>query len=290
MGQITPNMGIYIPAAGETNYDASFAAGMVNIDQHDHSGGPNKGVPIATSGIADGSITYAKLNANVADNTTGLLTHTGGLANQLYLAPIFANLFGLSATSGVLAHNGTTLFDRTLTGTAHQIAVTNGTGAAGNPTFGFSPITTNTTQPAFLATAALQSDVTGDGTAYTVIFSAASATNFDQGSNFDGTSTFTVPVGGAGIYEIGVDLSYGDLAAGHTLGFVDIYINGVQTFRGFNCSLGAIRNSANGAEFPFNQICKLADGDAVTIVTTVSNGALVVDILPGSTFSACKLW
>jgi NOL1/NOP2/fmu family ribosome biogenesis protein len=31
MGQVTPNMGIYIPAAGETNYDASFAAGMINV-------------------------------------------------------------------------------------------------------------------------------------------------------------------------------------------------------------------------------------------------------------------
>jgi hypothetical protein len=290
MGQITPNMGIYIPAAGETNYDASFAAGMVNIDQHDHSGGPNKGVPIATSGIADGSITYPKLNANVADNTTGLLTHTGGLANQLYLAPIFSNLFGLSAGAGVLAHNGTTVFDRTLTGTTNQIAVTNGNGSAANPTFGFSPISTNTTQPSFLATAALQSNVTGDGTAYTVIFSAVSANNFDQGSNFDGTSTFTVPVGGAGVYLFSVDISYGDLGAAHVIGFVDIYINGVATYRGFNCNLGAIRNNANGAELPFSQIMKLADGDAVTIVTTIAGSTKTVDVLAGSNFSGCKLW
>lgn len=54
MGQTTPNMGIYVPSAGETNYDQSFASGMVNVDQHDHTGGPNKGVPIGTGGIADG--------------------------------------------------------------------------------------------------------------------------------------------------------------------------------------------------------------------------------------------
>lgn len=62
MGVVTPNMGIYIPSAGETNYDAPFSSGMVNVDQHDHTGGPNKGVPIGTGGIADGSVTFAKLN------------------------------------------------------------------------------------------------------------------------------------------------------------------------------------------------------------------------------------
>ena len=45
MGTITPNIGIFIPADGEQNYGSSFAAGMVNVDQHDHSGGPNKGPP-----------------------------------------------------------------------------------------------------------------------------------------------------------------------------------------------------------------------------------------------------
>lgn len=291
MGQVTPNIGIYIPAAGETNYDASFAAGMVNIDQHDHSGGPNKGVPIATSGIADGSITYTKLNANVADNTTGIGTAGALGPNQLSILGLLKNIFQLVATSGFISKDGSLAHARTFQPTANQIAITNPAGVAGDPTFGFAPITTNTTQPAFLATAALQSDQTGDGTAYTVTFNAVNARNFDQGSNFDGTSTFTVPVGGGGVYEIDVDLSLGDLAAGHTTGFVDIYVNGVQAFRGFNCNLGAIRNAANGAELPFSQICKLNAGDAVTVVVTVSGGAKVVDVLAtSSSFSAAKLW
>src|SRR5271157_5315156 len=57
MGNVTSNIGIYIPTAGETGYDASFAAGMTNIDQHDHSGGPNKGLPISTAAIKCGSLT-----------------------------------------------------------------------------------------------------------------------------------------------------------------------------------------------------------------------------------------
>lgn len=70
MGQVTPNISIYIPSAGETNFDQSFALGMVNIDNHNHSGGPTGGVPIPTAGIEDGSITAAKLNASFYDTGT----------------------------------------------------------------------------------------------------------------------------------------------------------------------------------------------------------------------------
>ena len=72
MGQLTPNIGIYIPSAGETNYDSSFSQGMFNIDQHDHSGGPNKGVPLSSSGIDDGAITRTKLNTDVVSAGEGL--------------------------------------------------------------------------------------------------------------------------------------------------------------------------------------------------------------------------
>lgn len=133
MGQITPNMGIYIPAAGETNYDASFAAGMVNIDQHDHSGGPNKGVPIATSGIADGSVTYPKLNANVADNTTGIGT-SGVNLNQLVMLGLLKNIFQISTAAGFISKNGSLANARTITALAGGgLTVTNGDGASADP-------------------------------------------------------------------------------------------------------------------------------------------------------------
>jgi hypothetical protein len=132
MGQVTPNIGIYIPAAGETNYDSSFAAGMVNIDQHDHSGGPNKGVPIATSGLADGSVTYNKLNANVADTTTGIGTN-GAMPNQLQILGLLKNIYQLVTATGFLAKNGSVATARTIMGTAGQIDVANGDGSGGNP-------------------------------------------------------------------------------------------------------------------------------------------------------------
>lgn len=135
MGTTTPNIGIYIPAAGETNYDASFAAGMVNVDQHDHSGGPNKGVPIATSGIADGSITAIKLNANVVDPGEGLAV-SGSNPNALQAAGLLNAIFKLVSTGMIAKTGATTAAARTITPVANQTTVSNGDGVAGNPVVG----------------------------------------------------------------------------------------------------------------------------------------------------------
>ena len=131
MGQITPNIGIYIPAAGETNYDNSFAAGMLNVDAHDHSGGPNKGVPIASGGLADGSVTYPKLNANVADVTTGIGVN-GALPNQLQILGILRNLYQLATATGFIAKNGAAVTARTFQDSA-SLTWTNPAGVAGDP-------------------------------------------------------------------------------------------------------------------------------------------------------------
>jgi hypothetical protein len=109
MGQVTPNVSIYIPAAGETNYEASFSAGMVNIDQHDHTGAPTKGVLINTTGLADGSVTYPKLNANVADVATGIGVDAGN-PNKLQILGLLQQIFALAPlTNGQLIIGSTGL-------------------------------------------------------------------------------------------------------------------------------------------------------------------------------------
>lgn len=135
MGQFTPNLGLYIPSAGETNYTDSFASGMINLDQHDHSGGPNKGVPISSSGLADFSVTYDKLNSNVADPGTGIgVNSTPGLQNQIQALGILKNLFQLAAVPGVgfTSMNGSTVAARTFQNSS-SVTWTNPDGVAGNP-------------------------------------------------------------------------------------------------------------------------------------------------------------
>lgn len=75
MGTRTPNMSVYKPAPGEQVYDPSFAAGLDNIDGHDHSGAPNKGIPIGTAGIQDGAITPAKLSTEILAEATATTTN-----------------------------------------------------------------------------------------------------------------------------------------------------------------------------------------------------------------------
>lgn len=287
MGQVTANIGIYIPAAGETNYDASFAAGMINIDQHDHSGGPNKGVPITSSGIADDSITFEKLNANVADNTTGIGTAGAAGPNQLSILGILKNLYQLATATGFLAKNGSAVTARTFQGTANQIAITNPAGVAGDPTFSLSPVVIRSTQPSFLATAAAQNAVTGDGTVYTVTFGAANAFNFDQAANF-ANPIFTCP--NTGVYLFDIDLSLGGIVVANTTAAIILQVNGASNFVGFNANLGAIQNAGNGGSLSTTQLLKLTAGDTVRVQLQVSNnGAKNINVLDG-TFSGALLY
>jgi hypothetical protein len=199
MGQTTPNIGIYVPAAGETNYDQSFASGMVNVDQHDHSGGPNKGVPIGTSGISDGAITYNLLNANVADNTTGIGTNGALGANQLAMLGLLKSMYQL-VSNGFISKNGSTANARTITAVANQTAVTNGDGVAGNPGIGLAATVLSSTQPAFSAIlTAPVVNATGNGAIYTVL--CDSILKNQPGTPYNaGTGIFTAPATGTYLF------------------------------------------------------------------------------------------
>lgn len=287
MGQITPNISIYVPAAGETNYDQPFLSGMMNIDQHDHSGGPTKGVPISGAGIADGSITYQKLASDVTDPSTGIGQSVIN-PNQIIALGLLDSIYNVVG-NGFLANNGTNAAARTLQGTALQIAITNPAGIAGDPVFSLAPIVTLSTQPAFLANAGVQNAVTGDGTLYTALFAAGGGNAFDQGGNFS-SPTFTVPANGTGVYVIHGELSLSGIdATAHTQGEIGIAIGGTPIYTNFNGSVSAVRNSSGGFIMSVDQVAKLTAADAVTITLQISNGAKTINILDG-TFSAVKVW
>ena len=130
MGVITPNIGIYVPSNGEDFYGSSFASGMQNIDDHDHSGGPNKGVPLSSASIGAGSITRDKLNSNVLSPAGGL---SFDINNAIQLNGVLPSLSALG-TDGIVVKNGTTALTRSIQGTANKVTVTNSDGIAGDPT------------------------------------------------------------------------------------------------------------------------------------------------------------
>lgn len=304
MGITTPNIGIYIPAAGETNYQDSFAAGMVNIDQHDHSGGPNKGVPINTSGIADFAITYNLLNANVVDPTTGVGVNAL-LPNQIQILGLLRSIFQLATATGFLTKNGTIANARTFQDTA-TIEWTNPAGVAGNPsanlaatvttnvqgtanqidasavvlgvqTLSLSANVVNANQSAFKGNATTpQSNVTGDGSSYTVLFGSVSGTPvFNQGNNYNtGTSVYTAPITGNYFFQTTVALN--GIATTSNFTVFQFVINGTPTYTMF--AEQDIADVSGSAVIQGGQIMRLTAGDTVSVLLNVTNFASIKSV------------
>lgn len=135
-------------------------------------------------------------------------------------------------------------------------------------------------QSAFLATASGQTDVTGDGTTYTVIFANEI---FDQNSDFDGTSTFTAPVTGRYVFSAGIAVD--DLTASHTAGSWPITTSN-RSYRIGSCNWGANRTASTNVNASFaTYLCDMDAADTAIVQVVVSNGTKVVDIDSASKFS-----
>ena len=268
MGQTTSNISIYIPAAGETNYDQSFAAGMVNIDQHDHSGGPNKGVQITAASIGAGAVTYKQLNADVIDTTTGL-QFNAGLLNQIQLAPIFSSMYQIPfATNGYLVKNGATT----------------------STTTNFN----STTQPSFSASvgSGTQSSKTGNSTPWLVRFNTV---QFDQASNFtvgsDPTgSLFTAPSNGIYLFTVDLDMSY-TTPAGLSevqLEFVSAGLpGGANTI--FDINPFPVLDPSNHTVINASQIIQLTATQTIQVRVTAYGMAGDTASISGGFFTGCQL-
>ena len=145
---------------------------------------------------------------------------------------------------------------------------------------------TKPTNPAFLShPSGVLSNVTGDGTAYTVVFATEV---FDQGSNATNT-TFTAPV--TGRYQINVSLGIAGLTSSETGASLNI----VTTNRTFNVgyanpyACGGVWAGGTDFTMPGSVIADMDAADTAHISITVSNGAKVIDLTAASFFSACLL-
>lgn len=121
--------------------------------------------------------------------------------------------------------------------------------------------------------AATAADVTGDGTAYLVIFDAES---FDQNNNFDtATGLFTAPV--TGKYLITANVGLAGLTSSHTAG--NIYITaGGSIIRNFY-NPAAMRDASDQMTMSISAICTMLATNTASITVVVSGGTKVVDIL-----------
>ncbi len=127
-------------------------------------------------------------------------------------------------------------------------------------------------QPAFSADSTLQSNVTGDGTAYTITYATEI---FDQNNDFDGTSTFTAPV--TGLYQFNALTGYSGLTAGMT----DINTQIATSNRSYSIqggSPGAMRSVNNTLRMEGTVLADMDAADTTVVSITISNGTKVANV------------
>jgi len=168
------------------------------------------------------------------------------------------NSTSLSTSSAILKYNGASLI------TSLSAKIDNTTN-----------FYTNTKQPCFLAYASLQSNVTGDATNYTVLFDNEV---FDQGNNYDGTSTFTAPVTGKYLFFVSIDIT--GITSSYTLSSMGITVVS-QSY--LSNMLNCYQWSTSG-EYgqDFCVFANMTAGDTAFCKMYVYGGTKVVNIAAGS--------
>lgn len=130
-------------------------------------------------------------------------------------------------------------------------------------------------QPAFSAVSAGDTDVTGDGTVYTIIFGTEI---FDQNGDFDGTSTFTAPVTGRYMFSVSVRIS--GVLISHTSAAL-ILVTSNRSYRLYLCSPFNLGETASGnvaSTLGGTAFADMDAGDTATVTITVSGGTKVIDL------------
>jgi hypothetical protein len=130
-------------------------------------------------------------------------------------------------------------------------------------------------QPAFLAVVtATQSNVTGDGTVYTVIFDSEIQ---DIGGNYNtATGTFTAPVAGTYFFTAAINMT--GINVGHSSGIMDIVVNGTTFYHG-NGGGPFQQSDGNNLDWMATVAVPLSAGNTVTSTINIAGGAKVVDVL-----------
>lgn len=193
-------------------------------------------------------------------NITSLGTVTTGTwsASTIAIAYGGANATSYTASNGIITYNGTSLVNYS------------------GPKIDSSGRWTNTTQPAFLATVTSASNVTGDGTDYTVTWTTEI---YDQGNNFDAVSTYTAPV--TGIVFSAFAYAYTSLTAGagrcpttldHTPGVT--FGNGLE----YTLNAGGLRTPSNVMIIPAFYTGQASASDLLTVTANVNSTTKTIGV------------
>jgi hypothetical protein len=280
MGTTTPNISLYIPADGETNYGTAFANGMLNLDSHDHSGAPDNGVQLSSAGIADGSITAAKLNANVLQAGGGLEFDTLP-GDPIQVVSILRSIVGIGSNGIIFRNSSTTVSVVNPTVTGNVLISQASATPIFTPHLFVDPngLIRLDAQPRFLAYLdTTLTNQTGNGT--TVTLSLANTT-INVGSLYDtGTGKFTIPVGGAGDYRFDATIGLSAVPSDATNGILFIQrfnssnvLQEEYAFRNNTFNTYSAGASPDATTMNISAIMTCADSDYVVVAVSVAGHA-----------------
>ena len=138
-------------------------------------------------------------------------------------------------------------------------------------------INQSTLQPAFLAEAATQSNVSGDGTSYVLLWTGTEV--FDQNGDF-ASSIFTAPV--TGRYQFNLTLLCNGVTSAHTGTVQNFVTSNRSTYYAWK---GPASDTANVASFGFSTLTDMDAGDTATIQFIISGSTKTCSINSNSKFS-----
>jgi hypothetical protein len=132
-------------------------------------------------------------------------------------------------------------------------------------------------QPAFLAVlASTLSNVTGDGTTYTVVFDT---TVTNQSSSWNGSTTFTAPV--TGLYFLTAQLLVGSLTASFTGMYIAITTT-ARNYLGAQCNPGVQRDGvSNQMTATLTCLANMTAGDTAILKISVSGSTKTISLPTG---------
>ena len=164
---------------------------------------------------------------------------------------------------------GTTDFEMGINNTTSILTISNGTVLGTNDSWKMNTAGQRTMplQPAFLATlSAIRTNVTGDGTLYTIVYDGVT---FDQASSFSGGTTFTAPI--TGKYFFTFSLNIFNLSPAHTRAFQSL-----PDFSATELNPANVMSSAGNCTMLSSAFIPMTAGQTLKATITVFNGTKTV--------------
>jgi hypothetical protein len=253
-----------IPTIGASTANAlvrwSGAGGNAVLDgviTEDNTGNLNQ-----TASVSGGSISQLTYNSSNTASSTAFhqVQVAGATASDAYY---IANINGGQAWSWGLDNSDSDAWVLSATGTPGTTNVMR-VSTAGEIRY---PL-----QPAFLALSGDDNNVTGDGTTFTCLMDNEV---YDQGGDYDGTSTFTAPI--TGVYRFDATVQVSGVLSTHTVGSYRITTSN-HNFQSLNAP-AKIFNNNTAFSTTLSTDADMDAADTADVRVQISNGTKVVDVI-----------